>query len=43
MLNGRFENFEIKQINSSSMNFDQRFKDKATLDCWARPVDGDEM
>jgi len=42
MLNGRFENFQIFQVNSSSMSFDQRFKDKATLECWVRPDDQEE-
>ncbi len=43
MLNGRFENFTINQINSSSLNFDQKFKDKVTLECWYKSDDQEEI
>lgn len=36
MLNGRFENLKVFNINSSSMSFDHRFKDKTTLECWVK-------
>lgn len=43
MLNGRFENFTIQQINTTTLNFDQKFKDKVTLDCWYKTEDQEEV
>eukprot|EP00347_Sterkiella_histriomuscorum_P006480 403352607 len=43
MLNGRFENFNIQQINTTTLNFDQKFKDKVTLDCWYKTDDQEEI
>jgi hypothetical protein len=37
MLNGQFHDSKIYQVNSSSLSFDQKFKDKITLECWYKP------
>ena len=37
MLNGQFHDYKIYQVNSSSLSFDQKFKDKITLECWYKP------
>ena len=37
MLNGQFHDTKIFQVNSSSLSFDQKFKDKITLECWYKP------
>jgi hypothetical protein len=37
MLNGQFTDTKIYQINNSSLSFDQKFKDKTTLECWYKP------
>jgi hypothetical protein len=37
MLNGQFSDYKIYQVNSSSLSFDQKFKDKITLECWYKP------
>mmetsp|Transcript_3370 Transcript_3370/g.2329 ORF Transcript_3370/g.2329 Transcript_3370/m.2329 type:complete len:152 (+) Transcript_3370:92-547(+) len=36
MLNGRFDAFQVFQANSSAMSFDQRYRDKTTLECWVK-------
>lgn len=38
MLNGQFSDYKIYQVNSSSLSFDQKFKDKITLECWYKPT-----
>lgn len=40
MINGRLEDLKIQQVNSASMAFDERFKDKTTLECWVK-IDDD--
>lgn len=42
MLNGRFDELEIQQAHSASINFDQRFKDKITLEVFYRAKDYEE-
>ena len=42
MLNGQFHDYKIYQVNSSSLSFDQKFKDKITLECWYKPKGQDE-
>lgn len=37
MLNGQFSDYKIYQVNSASLSFDQKFKDKITLECWYKP------
>jgi hypothetical protein len=37
MINGQFTDTKIFQVNSSSLSFDQKFKEKITLDCWYKP------
>jgi uncharacterized membrane protein len=37
MLNAQFSDFKIYQVNSSSLSFDQKFKDKITLESWYKP------
>lgn len=37
MLNGQFTDTKIFQVNTSSLSFDQKFKEKITLDCWYKP------
>ena len=37
MLNGQFHDYKIYQVNSSSLSFDQKFKDKVTIECWYKP------
>lgn len=37
MINGEFVESKIFQVNSSSLSFDQKFKEKITLDCWYKP------
>ena len=37
MLNGQFSDYKIYQVNSSSLSFDQKFKDKVSLECWYKP------
>ena len=41
MLNGRFDQFTVQQVNSSSLSFDQKYKDKIALECWYRPQNDD--
>jgi hypothetical protein len=38
MLNGQFTDTKIFQVNTSSLSFDQKFKEKITLDCWYKPT-----
>ena len=34
MLNGRFEDTIIQQGNASSINLEQKYKDKTIVECW---------
>ena len=43
MINGRLEDLKIQQVNSASMAFDEKFKDKTTLECWLKIEDDSNL